>query len=250
MPTVTPWNPEQVPILSRLRAQFPDAVPIGTYLDRVATALDPFEFRPDDTFAAVSICRDELTQHLIEEVAQRWHRPFALGGLGGLPSLGRTGWQACLSHVPDADGRGHLLVFGMPHIGMDPDGGFGQSLRRQQDRPTATCGAINALVDTVKRGTVDSLPAGLDDHEAQRLLRFADGGSGAVPLEVVELTHRVADAIETEMWTELDALEAWRDMDVAVFCGVQIHVPERSDHVLATGASVQLADGERRQLDL
>ena len=42
-----------------------------------------------------------------------------LGGLGGLPSLGRTGWRACLSHVPDTAGRGHLLVFGMPLIGMD-----------------------------------------------------------------------------------------------------------------------------------
>ena len=239
-----------MPILSRLRARFPDAIPIETYLDRVATALDPFDFRPENTFAAVSICRDELTQHLIEEVAGRWHRPFALGGLGGLPSLGRTGWQACLSHVPDAGGRGHLLVFGMPHIGMDPDGGLGQSLRRQQDRPTSTCGAIASLLAALKSGEVDSLPPGLDDHEAQRLLDFAAGGSGSVPLEVVELTHRVALAIETEMWAELDALGAWRDMDVAVFSGVQIHVPERSDHVWPTGASVKGADGERRPLDL
>lgn len=244
------WDPDPVPILSRLRSQFPDAVPVGTYLDRVATALDPFDFRPDDTFAAVSICRDELTQRLIEDVAQRWHRPFALGGLGGLPSLGRTGWQACLSHVPDAAGRGHLLVFGMPHIGMDPDGGLGQSLRRQQAQPTSTCGAIASLLATLKHGAPESLPPGLDDREAQRLLDFADGGSGDVPLEVVELTYRVAQAIETEMWTELDALEAWRDMDVAVFSGVQIHVPERSDHVWPTGASVKGADGARRSLEV
>ena len=30
-----------MPVLTRLRSQFPDAMPIGTYLDRVATALDP-----------------------------------------------------------------------------------------------------------------------------------------------------------------------------------------------------------------
>ncbi|MFN7970047.1 MAG: hypothetical protein U0P47_12005 [Acidimicrobiales bacterium] len=239
-----------MPIVARLRSQFPDATPVGTYLDRVAAALDPFDFRPDGTFAAVSICRDELTQQLIEQVAQRWHRPFALGGLGGLPSLGRTGWQACLSHVPDADGRGHLLVFGLPHIGMDPAGELGQSLRRHQDRPTSTCGAINALLDVLKNGPAESLPPGLDDHEAQRLLRFAEQGSGTVPLEIVELTLRVAAAIEDEMWTELDALEAWRTMDVAVFCGLQIHVPERSDHVLSTGASVKGADGVRRPLVL
>ncbi|MCB9375911.1 MAG: hypothetical protein H6515_08625 [Microthrixaceae bacterium] len=35
-----------------------------------------------------------------------------------------------MSHVPGADGRDHLLVFGLPHIGMDPAGRLGQSLRR------------------------------------------------------------------------------------------------------------------------
>ncbi len=116
-------------MLDTLRNRFPDAVPVGTYLDRVATALDPFDFRPDATFAAVSICRDELTQQLIEQVAQRWHRPFAVGGLGAMPSLGRTGWRAALSHVPD-DSRGRLIVFGFPHIGIDPEGHLGESLHR------------------------------------------------------------------------------------------------------------------------
>ena len=237
-------------VLQRLRTTFPDAVPVGTYLDRVATALDPFDFRPDATFAAVSICRDELTQHLIEQVAERWHRPFSLGGLGAMPSLGRTGWRACLSHVPDTDGRGHMLVFGMPHVGIDRDGNVGQSLRRHQGHPTATCGAMVSLLEMVRSGQADSLPPGLDDHEAQRLLRFVQDETGAVPMELVELTHRAALAVEQEMWAELDALEAWRDMDVAVFGGVQIHVPERSDHIWSTGASIKGADGVRVPLEL
>jgi hypothetical protein len=239
-----------VPVLAHLRATFPEAVPVGTYLDRVATALDPYEFRPEATFAAVSICRDELTQHLIEQVAERWHRPFSLGGLGGLPSLGRTGWQACLSHVPDTSGRGHLLVFGMPHIGLDRDGGVGQSLRRHQDLPTATCGALVSLLEVVKRGEQDTLPSGLDDHEAQRLLRFVQDETGAVPLDIVELTHRAALAVDAEIWAELAALGAHEEMDLAVFTGVQIHVPERSDHVWPTGAAVMRGDGVRRPLDL
>ncbi len=243
------WDPERVPILARLRSQLPDATPVGTYLDRVATALDPFDFHPDDTFAAVSICRDELTQNLIEEVADRWHRPFALGGLGGLPSLGRTGWQACLSHVPDTAGRGHLLVFGMPHLGMDLDGEFGQSHRRQQNQPTATCGALGSLLQMIKRGDDDpELPPGLDDYEATRLLRFVRDETGSVPMELIELTHRTALAIEEEIWAELDALEAWRTMDVGVFCGVQVHIPERSDHIWPTGASIKGADGARRPI--
>ncbi len=237
-------------MLDTLRNRFPDAVPVGTYLDRVATALDPFDFRPDATFAAVSICRDELTQQLIEQVAQRWHRPFAVGGLGAMPSLGRTGWRACLSHVPDTDGRGRLLVFGMPHLGIDRDGTVGQTLRRNQGKPTATCGAMVSLLDVVRTGDVGSLPPGLDDHEAQRLLRFVQDETGAVPMELIELTHRAALAVEEEMWAELDALDAWREMDVAVLGGVQIHVPERSDHVWPIGASVKGADGVRIPLTL
>jgi hypothetical protein len=239
-----------VPVLTHLRSRFPDALPLGTYLDRVATALDPYGFRPDSTLAAVSICRDEMTQHLLGGVAERWERPFSLGGLGGMPSLGRTGWRACLSHVPDTGGRGHLLVFGLPHLGLDEDGNVGQTLRRNQRQPTATCGAMVSLLEVVKRGEEDTLPPGLDDHEAHRLLRFVQDETGSVPLEIIELTERAAQAVEAEMWAELDALEAWKDMDVAVFSGVQIHVPERSDHIWPTGASVKGADGERRPLEL
>ena len=111
-------------------------------------------------------------------------------------------------------------------------------------------GALVSLLEVVKRGEEDTLPSGLDDHEAQRLLRFVQDETGSVPLEIVELTHRAALAVEAEIWTELDALEAWRDMDVAVFTGVQIHVPERFDHVWPIGASIKGADGERRPLDV
>lgn len=239
-----------MPVLSLLRQQFPDAVPVGTYLDSVATALDPYGFHPDRAFAAVSICRDEMTQHLIEQVAERWHRPFALGGLGALPSLGRTGWKACLSHVPDTADRGCLLVFGMPHIGMVSDGDVGQSLRRNQQLPTSTCGAVVSLLEAVRTGEVDTLLSAPDDQEAQRLLRFVYDEASAMPLDVIELTHRVALAVEAELWAELDALGAHHDMDIAVCCGVQIHVPERSDHIWSTGASVMGADGVRHQLEI
>jgi hypothetical protein len=105
-----------------------------------------------------------------------------------------------------------------------------------------------SLLDLVRRGEADSLPPGLDDHEAQRLLRFVQDETGSMPMEVIELTHRTALAVEEEIWAELDALDAFHDMDVAVFCGVQIHVPERSDHIWSTGASVKGADGVRRTL--
>lgn len=235
---------------SHLPPPFDDAVPVGDYLDRVAAALIPLDVARSQVFAAVSVCRDELTQGFLAEVGSRWGRPFALGGLGGLPSLGRTGWQACLSHVPDVGGRGHLLVFGMPHIGLDPERHPGRTLRPNQSRATPTCGALAALFASLSDPvpTVDPLPTGLDDHEAQRLRRLVDGVGGRPPDDLVELTRRAADAVESEMWAELEALAAWQDMDVIVCCGVQVHVQGDVDQVIPTGSSLQRADGVRRPL--
>lgn len=237
-----------VPFRRTLAEEFPAAIPVGTYLDRVDAALDPLDFAPERTFAAVSVCRDELTEHFTEQVADRWNRPFTLGGLGALPSLGRTGWQAALSHVPHQGGRGHLLVFGMPHVGIDPEGRLGQSLRRHQDRPTPTCGAMVALMESL-HGEVPPTPPGLEDHEADRLRRLVDREAGELPRDLVELTRLAVRAVETEMWVELEALEAWRQMDVAVFCGIQIHLPDRPDHIWPYHAAFQGADGGRRVLE-
>ena len=222
---------------------------VAKFLDRVAEVTAPFDFRPEQSFAAVSLCRDELTQHFADEVAERWNRPFALGGLGALPSLGHTGWQACLSHVPDAHGRGHLVVFGLPHIGIDPEGHLGQSLRPHQDRPTPTCGAMVALLRSVQEGE-QPVPAGLDDHEAHRLRRLVDREAGPLPEDLLELTKRAALAVENEMWAELQALRAHQDMDIVVFCGIQVHVPGMVDHVSPSSASFQGIDGVRRPLDV
>ncbi len=239
-------------VTDQLPPPFDRALPIGDYLDRVAAALIPLDVVRSQVFAAVSVCRDELTQGLLAEVGGRWGRPFALGGLGGLPSLGRTGWRACLSHVPDVGGRGHLLVFGLPHIGLDPERHPGRTLRPNQGAPTATCGALAALFASLADGAPppEPLPEGLDDHEAQRLRRLVDDVGGGAPGDLVELTMRAAAAVEAEMWSELEALEAWRDMDVIVCCGVQVHVQGDVDHVIPTGSSVQRADGARRPLTL
>lgn len=224
-------------------------MPVDDYLGRVHSVIEPLGFTRDRTFAAVSICRDELTQGLVGTVARRWDPPFSLGGLGALPSLGRTGWRSALSHVPDADGRGHLLVFGMPHIGIDPDGVVGQSWRPFQKNPTPTCGAMTALLNSLRDG-LEPLPPGLEDLEADRLRRVVEGQEDELPHDLVELTKLAVAAVDAEMWAELEALDAPADMDVAVFCGIQVHLPDLSEHIVGMTGAFQGADGERRTLDL
>ncbi len=232
-----------------LESDFPGAVSYERYLARVEKAVLPLGFDREHTFAAVSICRDELAQPFMQAVSRRWDHPFHLGGLGAVPSLGRTGWRAALAHVPD-DSRGRLIVFGLPHIGIDPDGAIGDSLRRHQHRVTSTCGALTALLDSLSQPVEPPTP-GLDDHEADRLREVIASYVGEqLPADLLELTRVAAAAVEAEMWTELDALRAHDDMDIVVLCGIQVHLPDDVDHVLPTSAMFCGADGDRRPLQI
>ena len=44
-------------------------------------------------------------------MVKRWGEGFALGGLGGLPFAGKSGFRAYLHHVPDS---GELLFMFQP----------------------------------------------------------------------------------------------------------------------------------------
>ncbi len=226
-----------------------DALPVGDFLDSVSERVDPLGFVPDQTLAAVSICRDELTQHLMVDVESRWGPSFCLGGLGGLPSLGSTGWGACLSHVPERSGRGKLLVFGLPHVGLGPDGESGVSLRRQQDSPTPTCGALSSILSSWHQPPADN-DHGLADHEALLLRRLLDEEAPGDPADIMDLTRIAAAAVEREMNNQLNALAPWDQMDVALFIAIQIHVSGQPDHVLPITASQHGSDGLRHDLEL
>lgn len=228
---------------------FPEAMTFERYMSKVEHAVASRGFDREHTFAAVSVCRDELTQSLIGAVSHRWDQPFNLGGLGARPALGRTGWRAALSHVPCEEQRGHLIVFGFPHIGIDPNGVIGASLRRHQHHTTPTCGAMAALLASLG-GDIEPLPPGLDDDEAERLRRIVDGVESELPRDLLSLTKIAARAVDREMWTELDALRAFEDMDVAVFTGVQVHLPDDVDHIWPSSATIQGPDGRRVPLEL
>lgn len=237
-----------MPYRATLARDFPGAVSFERFLSRVEHVALPLGFDREHTFAAVSLCRDELAQPLVAAVTRRWDQPFTLGGLGAVPSLGRTGWRAALSHVPD-DTRGHLIVFGLPHIGIDPEGQLGESLRRHQHRVTPTCGAMVALLESLGR-PAEPLPPGLDDREAEQLRDVIATHAETLPADLLELTKLAARAVDTEIWTELQALEAYRQMDIVVFCGIQIHLPDEVDHILPTAAAFQGSDGVRQTLEI
>ena len=227
---------------------FPNAMSVPDFLSEVAETVGQLGIVAERTLALVSICRDELTTDFFHAVETEWGSSFTLAGLGGVPALGRTGWQAALAHIPETAGRGALLVFGCPHIGIEEDGSIGFTIRDGQTRPTATCGALSAILAQSRSG---ELPTAVDpdDYEATSLaLRLVD--PHLPPSGLVELTMVALDAIEVDLWKAIDEAAVWRDHDVAVFCGVQIHGHDHDDRIWPRDAWYCGADGHRRRLRL
>lgn len=234
------------PFIDALRFAFPGARPAAEYLLAVKALTDDLGFTRDRTLSVVSICRDELTTAFLADIERMWGPAFTLAGLGGLPGLGRTGWDAALSHVPDDGGRGALLALGFPHIGIEDDGSIGVTQRHGQNIPTATCGALTAVLGQSGRGEI---PTSIDpdDYEASRLaVRLLTDQDQ--PESLVDLTVRTLGAIQTDLWAAIDAAEVWRTHDVAVFCGIQVHGHGGRDWIWPVEASTTGANGERRPL--
>ncbi len=228
-----------------VEATFPGAMPAAEYLSRVGAAMTDLGFDRDRTLPLVSICRDELTTPFFDQIESEWGNAFQLAGLGGIPALGWTGWQAALGHIPDATGRGAVVVFGFPHIGIEDDGSIGVTIRPGQTQPTATCGALTAICQRAASG---DLPTEVDveDYEATNLAMRLVDPSGPPP-ELVGLTVAALDALEEDVWFALDRFEVWRDHDLIAWCGVQIH-GHGQDWIWPRDAWLCSPQGERRRI--
>ena len=69
---------------------------------------------------------------------------FYMGGLAGIPFIGKVGYNAFTSHMPAG---GNLVILFSPHVGITKDGEFGKFNRSGQDFQDNACGAaVNAYL--------------------------------------------------------------------------------------------------------
>ena len=104
---------------------FPTAILSGDLDKAVFKTLGTRGFTPENTLFGHSVCSDEINnrkEQLIPLMINRWQEGFSLGGLGGLPFAGKSGFGAYLHHVPD---NGKLLIMFAPHVGIDFEEGRG-----------------------------------------------------------------------------------------------------------------------------
>ena len=239
---MTSVHPKE-PVLPRALS---GAVPMDTYLDGVAKAVEAQGFTPRNSLAVISACRDELCQPVLAKITKRWGMPFNASGLGGMPALGPTGWGACLSNTPQGDGRRRLLVLAFPHVGVSEEGTPGMALHADQANPRPCCGALNkvhsALLKTPKGGTELSE----DDHEVNRLLRILGADILEVPSDLVGMALVAAQSIDRVIWQDLEDIDELADADVAVFTAIQIHTGSSGDYALSHAKQIRPAGAPER----
>jgi len=120
---------------------FPTAMLSGDVDRAIWKTLKARGFTPSNTIFGHSVCSDEVNnrkEQLIPLMTDRWQEGFTLGGLGGLPFAGKSGFGAYLHHVPDS---GKLLVLFAPHVGIDSEGRVGSLQRDGQAAVSSACGA-------------------------------------------------------------------------------------------------------------
>jgi hypothetical protein len=99
---------------------FPGALEGSRVLEQVMRVLEPRGVTAENTLFAQSICPDEIN-HLDDGVpnlfAVALGEKFHIGGLGGLPFCGQTGFHAFSAHVPNGESGVvfcRAVLFAMP----------------------------------------------------------------------------------------------------------------------------------------
>jgi len=123
---------------------FPGALPGSAIVKRVAGILREHNLTADNTLYGQSICSDEINNEkgdLATLMQDYWGELFPLGGIGGAPYAGRTGFTAFSHHVPE---NGNLLILFGPHIAVSNQGELGKYMRIGHNHHSDACGAIVA----------------------------------------------------------------------------------------------------------
>ena len=130
-----------------LHGAFPGALPSHAVVSRVAHALKKYDVSPENVVYGQSICPDEINYEdggLAMLMHRHWGNCFPLGGIGGAPFSGKTGFSAFSHHVPE---NGNVIVLFGPHVGISEAGEIGKHLRHGQHEHSTACGAVLAAYD-------------------------------------------------------------------------------------------------------
>jgi len=244
------WVPEQdSPLIPVLRANFRDALPVGAIVPSLKRWLVPLGIQPGNTLFGHSVCSDEINhgpEDVTREMIRYWGNVFPLGGIGGAPFVGKTGFGAFSGHVPDG---GHIFILFGPHVGISPDGQVGLYHRKGQSKPSGACGALIGGYKMLSSGTRIAADDMNDIEEAWLCSKLAPHVENitAADNSMAELVKVAYHVIEEEILRITHT--RFGNGNLVLLGGIQINMPEPyQDHFLPMHFSVNGAG--KPQVDL
>jgi len=155
------------PCWTSLQKHFPNALPSKVVHNRSRTVLEErYGFKPDSTLLGSSFCPDEINNQqrdLASVMREYYGLIFPMGGIGGAPYVGETGFAAFSSHVSD---NGDIIVVFGPHVGISVEGEVGKYLREGQSDNSSACGAVIGAYNACLCGGAGTSPE-MDESDMQ-----------------------------------------------------------------------------------
>ncbi|MEO8339230.1 MAG: hypothetical protein ABI604_05840 [Nitrospirota bacterium] len=230
-----------------LTREFPEAIPQDRFVARSYEELHRHGFRAENTIAFACVCRDEITLPLVEDIQRTWGEVFIFSSLGGMLTLGKTGFLAAQQHAPIEGGRERYVYYALPHIAIGAQGELGVYYRPGREKASHACGALVAFHHELASRSLqlaldpDDLEQSLLKQQLLRKLRYGD-----VPdlLALTKIAHAVIlEELERMVHLTVDPTRS----DYGVFTGIQIHAPE-ARHFVWPGAAYVMMGGKQLHL--
>jgi len=205
-------------------AAFPSAMKGSAVMSKLFSAVKPYGLKRSNTIYGQSICSDEINGdpgHLSTLLTEYFGRTFPLGGIGGAPYVGKTGFMAFSHHVPD---DGHVLIIFGPHIGFSPDGEPGKFLRTGQATLSTSCGAVVAAQSQLTSGAnMGDDPQDMMQSWLRRKLKPYSSAVAASDNHMTDLVLKAYKEVEKEM---LDIITTdYGPGNLVLLGGIQINMP-------------------------
>lgn len=232
-----------------LQKHFPGSILLDEYMETTYEKLLPLGFTDDNTFACVSVCRDEITKPLLDKTDDVWGEVFNFSSLAGSLTLGKTGFAAAASHAPVIDGKERYVFIAMPHIAISQNGEIGIVYREGRTSASHACGALDAIVSEINNGKVH-LKLDFDDLE-QSILKtkiFEKLNYGEKP-DLVGITKITHEIIQEDLERLIEVADK-EPFDYAVLTGVMIHGPKDSNYVYPQSFYAVSAENQKEKTEL
>ncbi len=183
-----------------------------------------YHFDSKKTILGTSVCSDEIIRSAMnfrDHIGNQ--HPFELGGLGGFPFAGLTGFKAFAAHIPD---EGFAIIQYGPHIGISEAGHTGMVVRDGQALESTCCGALMATVDAFKSGKKSELDHELDYQQWKIAEELDESRSAIVKKDepLIAATDQMFSQIDTRVKTLLEKTSShFKNKKVALIGGIIIN---------------------------